>query len=267
MNREKLKNKQRIVIKVGSSSITHPNGDLHLMKIEKLVRVLCDLNSQGKDVVLVSSGAIACGRRALKKEKKPESIAQRQAFASVGQARLMMVYQRLFSEYNTTASQILLTKNIMMERRSRDNAKNTMMELFDLNVVPIVNENDTISTVELVEVETFGDNDQLAATVGTLIDADLVILLSDIEGLYTDDPHKDPNAKLIHYVDTLDSNLFAMGKDSVSNVGTGGMSAKLIAAQICMDAGIDMVIAKFDIDDIVKNILDGVEVGTYFSAK
>ncbi|WP_297238967.1 glutamate 5-kinase [uncultured Faecalicoccus sp.] len=266
MTREDLKNKKRIVIKVGSSSITHENGDLNLSRIERLVRVLCDLRSQGKDVVLVSSGAIACGRRALHIGRRPETIAEKQAFAAVGQARLMMVYQRLFSEYNTVASQILLTKNIMMEKRSRQNARNTFLELFELDCIPIVNENDTISTHELEEVESFGDNDQLASTVGALINADLVILLSDIEGLYTDNPKTNPDAKLIQYVTKIDSSLMEMGKsESGSNVGTGGMSAKLVAAQIAMDAGADLVIAKFE-DGIVTKILQGEPTGTYFTS-
>ena len=268
MNRDALKTKKRIVIKVGSSSITHPSGDLYLSKIEKLVRILCDLKAQQKDVVLVSSGAIAAGRRALHIGRRPESIAEKQAFAAVGQARLMMVYQRLFSEYNFVASQVLLTKNIMTEKRSRENARNTFEELFSLNSIPVVNENDTISTQELEEVESFGDNDQLAATVGALIHADLVILLSDIEGLYTNDPKIDPQAKLIDHVDRIDDQLLAMGKDHPgSSVGTGGMHAKLTAAQIAMDAGSDLVIAKFDDASIIAKILKGEKAGTYFQTQ
>lgn len=267
MDRSGLKDKKRIVIKVGSSSITHENGDLYLSRIEKLVRVLCDLRAQGKDVVLVSSGAIACGRRALHIGRRPESTAEKQAFAAVGQARLMMVYQRLFSEYNMVASQILLTKNIMREKHARENARNTFLELFALQSIPIVNENDTISTHELLEVESFGDNDQLASTVGSLIGADLIILLSDIEGLYTDNPKTNPEAQLIRHVSHIDQTLLNMGtNESSSNVGTGGMSAKLVAAQIAMDAGADLVIAKFE-EGIVTRILQGQQAGTYFCAK
>ncbi len=268
MNRDPLKDKKRIVIKVGSSSITHPSGDLYLSKIEKLVRILCDLKAKNKDVVLVSSGAIAVGRRALHIGRRPESITEKQAFAAVGQARLMMVYQRLFSEYNFVASQVLLTKNIMTEKRSRENARNTFEELFALESIPVVNENDTISTQELEQVESFGDNDQLAATVGALIHADLVILLSDIEGLYTDDPKIDPKAKLIDHVDRIDESLLSMGKNKPgSNVGTGGMQAKLMAAQIAMDAGCDLVIAKFEDASIIARILKGENVGTYFQSQ
>lgn len=268
MDRTYFKNKKRIVLKVGSSSITHPTGALHLSKMEKLIRVICDLKGEGKEVVLVSSGAIAVGRQALSFGQRPETTSQKQALAAVGQARLMMVYQRLFAEYSTIASQVLLTKNVMTEKKSRINAKNTFIELLNMGTIPVVNENDTISTAEIEQVESFGDNDQLAATVGALIEADLVILLSDIEGLYTDNPKKNPNAKFIDFVPSITSDFLAMGKDETgSNVGTGGMSAKLIAAQIATDSGADLVIAKFDDPYIIEDILDGKNIGTLFKAK
>ena len=177
--RKKLKDKKRIVIKIGSSSLTHEKtGELNLFKIEKLIRVICDLKGEGKDVVLVSSGAIAAGRQALGGQKRPQTISEKQAYAAVGQARLMMVYQRLFSEYNHIAAQVLLTKDTMTNQDSRINAQNTFEELLRLGAVPVVNENDTVSTHEIQ----FGDNDRLSAIVAALIGADLLILMSDING-------------------------------------------------------------------------------------
>ena len=189
--REMLKEKKRVVIKIGSSSLTHKKtGDLNLLKIEKLIRIISDLRGEGRDVVLVSSGAIAAGRQALGGQKRPRTISEKQAYAAVGQARLMMVYQKLFSEYNHVAAQVLLTKDTMTNETSRYNAQNTFDELLNLGAIPIVNENDTVSTHEIQ----FGDNDRLSAIVAALIGADLLILLSDIDGLYTDDPHKNPDA-------------------------------------------------------------------------
>ena len=199
--RQNLADKQRIVIKIGSSSLTHAQtGEVNLMKIEKLVRVVSDLRGQGKDVVLVSSGAIAAGRQALGRHRKPDTLAEKQAFAAVGQARLMMIYQKLFAEYNQTAAQVLLTKDTMVNDSSRYNAQNTFDELLNLGTIPIVNENDTVSTSEIPYVDSFGDNDRLSAIVAALIGADLLILLSDIDGLYTDDPRENPEAGFISLV-------------------------------------------------------------------
>lgn len=266
--RQRLRKKQRIVIKVGSASITHAeSGGLHLRKIEKLVRVISDLNGEGKDVILVSSGAIATGRNALSMHRRPRSMAEKQAFAAIGQARLMMTYQKLFSEYSVIAAQVLLTKNIMLDARSRDNATNTFLELLNLGTVPVVNENDTVSTSEIDQVESFGDNDQLAAIVGAVVHADLVILLSDIDGLFTDDPRRNPEARFLPFIPRIDEEILEMGKsDSGSNVGTGGMSAKLAAARIATDSGADMVIARFTTADVIQDILDGKDVGTLFAA-
>lgn len=266
--RESLKEKKRIVIKVGSASITHSEtGSLDLRKIEKLVRVISDLNAEGKDVILVSSGAIATGRSVIGMHRRPRSMAEKQAFAAIGQARLMMTYQKIFSEYSVIASQVLLTKNIMLDPRSRENATNTFLELLNLGTVPVVNENDTVSTSEINQVESFGDNDQLAAIVGAVVHADLVILLSDIDGLFTDDPKKNPDAEFIPFIPEINGDILEMGKsDSGSNVGTGGMSAKLAAARIATDSGADMVIARFTSADVITEILDGENVGTLFAA-
>ena len=266
--RASLREKKRIVIKVGSASITHKEtGSLDLRKIEKLVRVISDLNAEGKDIILVSSGAIATGRSVIGMHRRPRSMAEKQAFAAIGQARLMMTYQKIFSEYSVIASQVLLTKNIMLDPRSRENATNTFLELLNLGTVPVVNENDTVSTSEINQVESFGDNDQLAAIVGAVVHADLVILLSDIDGLFTDDPKKNPDAKFIPFIPEINGDILEMGKsDSGSNVGTGGMSAKLAAARISTDSGADMVIARFTSADVITEILEGENVGTLFAA-
>lgn len=264
LRKEHMKDKKRIVIKIGSSSLTHKEtGDLNLMKIEKLVRVISDLKGQGKEVVLVSSGAIAAGRQALGNRKRPETVSEKQAYAAVGQARLMMVYQKLFSEYNQTAAQVLLTKNTIIVDDSRYNAQNTFDELLKLGTIPIVNENDTVSTHEIQ----FGDKDRLSAIVAALIGADLLILLSDIDGLYSDDPKKNPEAKFISLVEWITPELMGMGKESTgSDVGTGGMAAKLAAARIATDAGSDMVIANGESVEIVEEIVAGEERGTLFLA-
>ncbi|WP_349673351.1 glutamate 5-kinase [Lacrimispora sp.] len=266
--RIKLKDKNRIVIKIGSSSLTHTHtGDLNLMKIEKLIRVICDLKGQGKEVVLVSSGAIAAGRQALGRHTRPVTISEKQAFAAVGQARLMMVYQKLFAEYNQIAAQVLLTKNTMVSENSRFNAQNTFDELLKLGTIPVVNENDTVSTSEIPLVDNFGDNDRLSAVVAALIGADLLILLSDIDGLYSDDPRQNKDARFISLVREITPELMNMGKSSSgSDVGTGGMSAKLAAARIATDSGCDMVIANGDHVEIISQILDGQEKGTLFLA-
>lgn len=262
--REKLKEKKRIVIKIGSSSLTHrETGKLNLLKIEKLVRILCDLRGEGRDVILVSSGAIAAGRQALGSQARPVSISEKQAYAAVGQARLMMVYQKLFSEYNHVTAQVLLTKNTMINDISRYNAQNTFDELMNLGVIPIVNENDTVSTHEIQ----FGDNDRLSAIVAALIGADLLILLSDIDGLYSDDPRKNPDARFVELVEEITPQLLQMGKaTSGSDVGTGGMSAKLAAARIATDSGSDMVIANGDNVEVIHEIMEGKQKGTLFMA-
>ena len=264
--REAVKDKKRIVIKIGSSSLMHnETGRLNLGKIEKLVRTIVDIKNSGKDVVLVSSGAIAVGRMAIGLNEKPDELPVKQACAAIGQAKLMMVYQKIFAEYSTTAAQVLMTKATVMNDKSRRNAQNTFNELLNLGAVPIVNENDTVSTYEIKQVQTFGDNDRLSAIVTSIIDADLLILLSDIDGLYTDDPNSNPDARFINQVDVIDDKLLNMGKStSGSGVGTGGMATKLIAARIAVSSGADMVIANGnDIDNIAK-IMSGADVGTLF---
>lgn len=264
INRDALKDKKRIVVKIGSSSLTHKEtGLLDFEKLEKLVRVLTNLRNKGKDVVLVSSGAIAVGRKKLGLKKDDMTLSKKQACAAVGQAQLMMTYQKIFSEYNQPVAQILLTKITMMQEDNRINAENTFLELLSLGVIPIVNENDTVSTYEIQ----FGDNDRLSALVTALTGADLLILLSDIDGLYTDDPNVNEDAKFVEVVEKLDDYYMDMGKEtSSSQVGTGGMSAKLVAAKIATYSGADMVIANGSDVNVINSIMNGENVGTLFMA-
>ena len=238
-------------------------GNLNFTKLERLVRELCDLRNRGMDVCLVSSGAIAVGRQSIGLSERPKDISTKQACAAVGQARLMMTYQKLFAEYNQIAGQVLMTKNTMVNPVSRENAKNTFEELFRLGVIPIVNENDTVSTYEMQ----FGDNDTLSAIVASLVGADILILLSDIDGLFTDDPHKNPDAKLITVVEKMDEKVYEMAKGSTgSDVGTGGMATKLTAAKIATLSGADMVIANGKDVCIIHHIFDDSFTGTIFKA-
>lgn len=259
--RDKLKDKKRIVVKIGTTTITHNDtGELDLLKLEKLVRVLTDIRNQGKEVVVVSSGAIAVGRQAIGLGYKPKERSVKQACAAIGQSRLMMVYQRLFSEYNQMTAQVLMTKYTIENEESYGNAKATFTELLNMGVIPIVNENDTVATDEL----DFGDNDTLSALVAALINADLLILLSDIDGLYTDDPHSNPDAKFIDYVNSLNDELDDMAKGPSTISGTGGMESKISAARISAKAGADMVIANGKDVYVINDILTGVNIGTYF---
>ena len=277
MNYRKLmQDKKRIVVKIGSSSLQHPEtGDLDYIKLEKLVRELCDIKNQGKDVVLVTSGAIAVGKKAVNPYKNSEEepvtpIAFKQACAAVGQARLMMTYQKIFSEYNQIVAQILMTKNTVVDDYNRFNAHNTFSELLKMGIIPIVNENDTIATHELnfdSNDTLIGDNDTLSAVVSALVEADLLILLSDIDGLYTDDPRHNPDATFIEVVEELTEEYMNMGKASTgSNVGTGGMNTKMTAARIATSVGTDMIIANSKDVGVLHEIIRGENKGTLFVA-
>lgn len=264
--RDFLKEKKRIVVKIGSSSLMHSEtGKLDLLKIERLVRALVDIKNSGKEVILVSSGAIAVGKTAIGLHERPDELPVKQACAAIGQAKLMMVYQKLFAEYGTIAAQVLLTKYTMLNPVTRTNAENTFKELLHIGAIPVVNENDTVSTYEIEQVQSFGDNDKLSALVASITEADLLILLSDIDGLYTDDPNKNPDAKFINVVDKIDEQLMNMGKNSSgSSVGTGGMSAKLVAAQIATYSGTDMVITNGNDVTNISRIINGENTGTLF---
>ena len=262
-DRASLKHKKRIVIKVGSSSLVHEEtGMMDLFKLEQLVRILCDLRNQGKEVILVSSGAIGAGRKVLGLNKRPSSLPVKQACASVGQGALIALYQRLFNEYHQISSQILMTKHTIIREKSLFNARNTFDQLLDMGVIPIVNENDTVSTDEIE----FGDNDTLSAVVAALVSADLLILMSDIDGLYTDDPNKNPNARFIECVYKIDKSLYDMAKGAGSDLGTGGMVTKIDAARIATDSGCDMIISNGKDFRTIHDIIEGKNIGTLFLA-
>lgn len=268
--RERLKDKKRIVVKIGSSSLQHKNtGEFDYGKMDIFVRELCNLKNQGKEVVLVSSGAVAVGRKTIGISKEEQlananSTAIKQACAAIGQARLMMIYEKLFSEYGQVTAQILMTKYTVMDEKSYKNTHNTFEQLLSMGVIPIVNENDTIATDELG----IGDNDTLSAIVTNLIEADLLILLSDIDGLYSDDPRKNKDAKFIHLVENITKEYEDMAKESTgSGVGTGGMNTKLVAAKIATKSGADMVIANSIDVKIIGRLIAGKEEGTLFVGK
>ena len=264
--RKKLTERKRIVVKIGSSSLHHmATGELNLTKMERLVRELCELRNQGKEVILVSSGAIAVGKKTINISPNDTEIPLKQACAAIGQAKLMMIYERLFAEYNHLTAQILMTKHTIVDDINRKNAQNTFNQLLKLGVIPVVNENDTVAVHEVED--TIGDNDFLSAVVCSLVDADLLILLSDIDGLYTDDPRANKNAKFVDVVEDLDS-VMKMGKETTgSNVGTGGMSAKLHAATIAVNSGADMVIANGKDVSVIHKIMEGRKYGTLFVGK
>lgn len=262
-HRNKLKNKSKIVIKVGTSTLTHPNGKLNLMRIEKLVRVLADLNSKGKQVILVSSGAIATGAAKMGIVKKPTDKIKKQALAAIGQAELIRIYDKFFEEYNKTCAQILVTKDGLINSVRRRNARNTINELLNMGIIPVINENDTVSTHEIE----FGDNDTLSAAVASLVNADLLIILSDINGMYTSDPRLNEEATLINEVFTFNDMIESYVSGTGSVFGTGGMSSKIIAAKHCMEHNVDMVISNGEDPSIIFDVLEGKEVGTLFTSQ
>ena len=268
--RAQLSSRKRIVVKVGSSSLLHSStGRLDYHKIDVLVRELSDLKNRGKDVILVSSGATAVGREVIRRTHAGNDLAEdspitvKQACAAVGQARLMMTYQRFFTDYNQISAQVLMTKNTIGDPLSKYNLCNTFNELLKFDVIPIVNENDSVATYEY----SVGDNDNLSAMVASLMNADLLILLSDVDGLYTDDPRINPEAKFIEYVPALDENLMKMAKHSTgSSSGTGGMSTKLQAAAIATKSGCDMVIVNSRHMKVIHEVVQGRNHGTIFCA-
>ncbi|MBQ3509005.1 MAG: glutamate 5-kinase [Peptococcaceae bacterium] len=253
-------NAQKIVVKVGTSTLTHKNGKLNLEQIEKLVRQLSDLRNQGKDVVLVSSGAIGAGMGKLNLEERPKTIPEKQAVAAVGQGILLHIYEKIFSEYGQATAQLLLTKADLEHRQRFLNGRNTLLTLLRLGVIPIVNENDTVAFEEIK----FGDNDTLAALVGTLIDADLVILLTDIDGFYDGDPRKNKQAKRISVVEVIDEQIESLAGSVGSKFGSGGMATKITAASIAVNAGIPLMIAHGAEEHIIRRLTNGEDAGTLF---
>ncbi|MDY4755072.1 MAG: glutamate 5-kinase [Candidatus Faecousia sp.] len=253
----------RIVVKIGTSTLTHATGHLNIRRVASLCQVISDIKNAGHEVILVSSGAIGMGVGKLGLRQRPKDIPTKQAAAAVGQCELMYIYDKLFGDYHHTVAQLLITgEDVASETRHR-NFSNTLNRLLELGALPIINENDTVATEEIV----IGDNDTLAAIVAKSVSAQLLVLLSDIDGLYTADPRKDPDAKLIPTVTHLDEHTKSLAGVSGSDQGTGGMITKLQAAEICMSCGCDMVIANGNEPNCLYTILDGGAVGTRFKAK
>lgn len=253
----------RIVIKVGTSTLTHQNGNINIRRIEKLCKVISDLKNSGLEVILVSSGAIAMGVGKLGLTEKPQDIPSKQACAAIGQCELMYTYDKVFQEYNHTVAQILMTGEDFDNKERHANFDNTLNRLLEFGSLPIINENDTTATSEI----TVGDNDTLSAIVAKSANAEMLILLSDIDGLYTADPRKDANATLIPTVNEITEETMNLAGSAGTSRGTGGMVTKLHAAQICLGAGIDMIIANGGNPDILYDIFDGKSVGTRFARK
>lgn len=250
----------RIVVKVGTSTLAHPSGLINIRRVEELCKVMSDLKNAGHDIILVTSGAIGMGAGKLQLSERPRDVAAKQAAAAVGQCELMYTYDKLFSEYNHTVAQLLMTGSDFENEERHINFKNTMDKLLEFKALPIINENDTVATEEIK----VGDNDTLSAMVAVNVNADLLILLSDIDGLFTADPHTDPNAKLISVVSEINDDILALGGGEGSTLGTGGMRTKLNAAQICTENNCDMIIANGEDPDILYDIVEGKAVGTRF---
>ena len=253
----------KIVIKIGTSTLAYPAGHMNIRRVEELCKVISDIKNAGNQVIVVSSGAIAMGVGKLGLQERPKDIPTKQAAAAVGQCELMYVYDKLFGEYNHTVAQLLITGEDVENETRHNNFSNTLARLMELGAIPIINENDTVATKEIV----IGDNDTLAAIVAQSVKADKLILMSDIDGLYTADPHKDPNAKLIQVAHEINDELLALAGGSGSNLGTGGMVTKLEAAKICLSCDCDMIITNGNKPAILYDIVDGKSVGTTFTRK
>lgn len=261
------KDSLRIVVKIGTSSLTYKNGKLNISQMEKLVRVIADLENKGHQMVLVSSGAVSVGCSKLGWIKRPKDIKKKQAAAAVGQCELMHIYDKFFLEYGINVAQVLLTRENISNSEQKQNIHNAFEVLLQTNVVPIVNENDTVATAELERIETFGDNDTLSAVVSRMCNADLLVIFTDTDGLYNSNPKQNPNAKLISKVEKIDDSLRKIAKGPDSTCGTGGFITKLVAAELCMDAYIPMIITKGDNPSILYDIVNGKPVGTLFKRK
>ena len=266
-NREKIKEANRIVVKVGTSTLTYENGNINLTRIEMLTRVLSDIMNCGKEVILVTSGAIGVGVSKLKLKEKPKTIREKQAVAAVGQCELMHIYSKFFGEYSNTVGQVLLTRDVVEDNHIRNNVCNTFETLIENRIIPVVNENDTVSIDEIENIVRFGDNDNLSAIVSKLVKADLLIILSDIDGFYDSDPRKNINSELIREITEITPELEECCGGAGSNLGTGGMITKLTAARTATEAGVDMVLANGKDPKIILSILEGEEIGTLFVSK
>ncbi|MCX7921213.1 MAG: glutamate 5-kinase [Clostridia bacterium] len=261
--REGLNNSKRIVIKVGTSTLTYDTGKVNFTRIDKLARIISDLQNQGKQIVLVTSGAIGVGVDKLKLRERPQTIPEKQAVAAVGQCELMHIYSKFFSEYGHAVGQILLTRDVVEDENRRQNVINTFETLISQDIIPIVNENDSVSVEEIK----FGENDTLSAIVAQLINADLLVILSDIDGLYDSDPRNNPEAKIIPLVEEITEELEGCAGGAGTSRGTGGMITKLYAAKLAMESNVNMVIASGKNPDIIIDIINGKQIGTLFASK
>ena len=258
----------RIVVKVGTSTLTNELGKSDLRCFDRLACVLSDIQNMGYEVILVSSGAIAVGRNKLKMKTQPTSMRHKQAAAAVGQCSIMFLYDKFFGDYDKTIGQILLNAEDIEQEEKKDNLINTFDALLEMGVIPIVNENDSISTEEIKYVHTFGDNDRLSAIVAKLVDADLLVILSDIDGMYTDDPRKNPDAELMYEIDRFTEELDSMAKGTEEGgVGRGGMATKLAAAKLATAEGIDVVILNGENPYNIRKLIEGEKIGTLFVSK
>ncbi|MCH5198152.1 MAG: glutamate 5-kinase [Oscillospiraceae bacterium] len=253
----------RLVIKIGTSTLSHPTGHPNIRHIENFCKVVSDIKNSGNEVIIVSSGAVSMGRGKAGVENSGNSLAMKQALAAIGQSELMYTYDKYFGEYNHTVAQLLLTASSFIDAQQYENFISTMNKLLELNVIPIINENDTVATQELK----IGDNDTLSARVAVSVSADLLILLTDIDGLFTADPNKDPNATLLTQVNEITPEIEAIAGGASSKVGTGGMATKIEAAKIAMEDGCDMVIANGKNPAVLYDILEGKQVGTKFTGE
>lgn len=262
-NRELLQKKNRIVVKVGSSTLTHETGKLNYHRIERLAMEIADLANQGKEMVLVSSGAVSAGMGPLGLSSRPKTIREKQAVAAVGQGVLMHTYEKMFREYGQNVGQVLLTRMDAQDRKKFMNSRNTLLTMLQMGVIPIINENDVVAIDEFK----IGDNDTLSAMVSNFIEADLLIILSDVDGLYTANPQTHPEARIIPVVTEVDKHVYDIAGGAGSSIGTGGMYTKIQAASIATSSGVDMVIASGGEDGVLRRICQGEDVGTWFTAK
>lgn len=267
MLREEILNANRIVVKVGTSTLTYGNGNINLTRIEKLTRVLSDLLNKGKQVTLVTSGAIGVGCSKLKLKERPSTIREKQAVASVGQCELMHIYSKFFGEYSHVIGQVLLTRTVIEDDHIRNNVVNTFETLLEKGIVPVVNENDTVSIDEIENICNFGDNDNLSAIVAKLVKADLLIILSDIDGFYDSDPRTNKDSKMLSTVDEVTEELMECAGGAGTSMGTGGMITKLQAAKVANEAGVNMILANGENPSIILDILEGKEIGTLFKKR
>lgn len=262
--RQRIKKANRIVIKVGTSTVTYKNGNINLERIENLVKVISDIVNSGKEVVLVTSGAVGAGVGKLRLKEKPKDVRQQQALAAIGQCELMHIYSKFFAEYSHIVGQILLTRDVIEDNHIKENVYNTFELLLENGIIPIVNENDSVSIDEIQNIAKFGDNDNLSAIVSSLINADLLIILSDIDGFYDSDPRINKNANIIREIHEITKELEECAGDAGSSLGTGGMSTKINAAKRTISAGVDMVVADGEDPYIIREILKGENIGTLF---